>query len=95
MLKTYDKNNISELYNVLKNRKETSLNEVAQSVAEIVDDVKINGDKAVKAYIKKFDGIDVEPEDFFMSESEIDEIYDKCDREIIRVMEIAAEKRGY
>ena len=91
MLKTYDKSNIKKLYDILKNRKENSLNEVAKTVSEIVDDVKNNGDKAVKAYIKKFDGIDIEPEDFLMSESEINEVYNKCDKEIVKIMEKAAE----
>ena len=91
MLKTYDKNNIKELYEILQNRKDDALNEVAKYVAEIVNDVKTNGDKAVKAYIKKFDGIDIEPEDFFMSESEINEVYNKCDKEIVRIMEKAVE----
>ena len=91
MLKIYDKNDINKLYDILKNRKDNSLNEVTKAVAEIVDDVKINGDKAVKAYIKKFDGIEIEPEDFFMSESEIDEVYSKCDKDIVRIMEKAVE----
>lgn len=90
MLKFYKKENIEELYGLLKSRKESSMDEAAKTAAEIIENVKQDGDRAVKAYIKKFDGIDIEPENFYMSENEIDEAYAKCGSEVVKIMERAA-----
>lgn len=46
---------------------------IEQSVALIVDDVRDNGDKAVAACLKKFDGVDFTPADFFVTAEEIAE----------------------
>ncbi len=43
------------------------------SVSGIVNDVKQNGDKAICAYLKKFDGVEFTPEQFLVSAEEIEE----------------------
>jgi len=88
MLKTYNKSNVKDLYAKLKNRIDTKFDEALKIASEIIDNVKNNGDKAVKYYTKKFDGVDLD--DFYMTDDEINEIYNKCDKEIIKVMEKAA-----
>jgi len=90
MLKIYDKSSVNDLYKILKNRIDSEFEKALKTAGEIIDDVKNNGDKAVKYYTKKFDGVDIEPEDFFMTDSEINQIYNKCDKDLIKVMEKAA-----
>ena len=46
---------------------------IEQAVAGIVDDVRVNGDDAIVAYLKKFDGVDFTPADFFVTPDEIAE----------------------
>ena len=91
MLKTYNKSNAADLYKILKNRIDSKFDEALKTAGEIIGDVKNNGDKAVKYYTEKFDKVKIEPEDFFMTEKEINEIYNKCDKELIKIMEKAAQ----
>lgn len=88
MLRIYEKSNIDELYKKLKTRKNAEFSKILKTAGEIIDDVKNNGDKAVRGYTKKFDGIDLE--DFYMGEDEINQIYAKCDKNLVKIMEKAA-----
>ena len=49
--------------------------EQEKTVRDIIRDVAENGDAAVRKYTKLFDG--VEPDDFAVSQSEIDEAFEK------------------
>ncbi|MCL1793254.1 MAG: histidinol dehydrogenase [Oscillospiraceae bacterium] len=91
MLKIYDKSNVGELHEKLKNRIGSAFGE-AQKVAEkIIGDVRENGDEALVRYAKIFDGVDIEPRDFYISEAEANEICGKCDKNLMRIMEKAAQ----
>jgi len=89
MLKIYSKSNVKEFYNILKNRIDEKFDEALKTAAEIINDVKNNGDKAVKYYTKKFDGVDLD--DFYMTDGEINDIYNQCDGNLIKIMEKAAQ----
>jgi histidinol dehydrogenase len=58
------------------------------TVKLIMEDVKINGDKAIKAYSKKFDGIELE--EFFVSQEEIDEAEKRIPKDIKKAFKLAA-----
>ena len=47
--------------------------EIDRAVEEIVEAVKVGGDKAVRGFLKKFDRIDIQPAQFRVSEAEFDE----------------------
>ncbi|MCL2814937.1 MAG: histidinol dehydrogenase [Oscillospiraceae bacterium] len=91
MLKIYDKSRAGELYKKLKDRMEGAFDDALSAAGRIIADVKDKGDEAVKFYTEKFDGVSAEAGDFYMTDKEIDEIYGKCDKKLIAVMEKAAE----
>ena len=65
--------------------------EYEKTVADILENVRNNGDKAVFEYTEKFDGFKYSSETIRVSEAEIEEAYNNYDKELIRVMEKAAE----
>ena len=62
--------------------------DVSQAVREIINDVKINGDKAVINYEKKFDGIELESLE--VSQSEINEALSKISDAFMKILERSA-----
>ncbi|NLJ96869.1 MAG: histidinol dehydrogenase [Clostridiales bacterium] len=58
----------------------------ADTVTAIIKDVQDNGDKALFAYTKKFDSVDISPNNIRVSEDEINEAYEKVDEEVLRVI---------
>lgn len=64
--------------------------EYEKTVAEILNNVRENGDKAVFEYTEKFDGHLYDSNTIMVSEAEINEAYDNYDKELIRIMEDAA-----
>src|SRR3546814_9073550 len=61
MLKTYRYHSLQEqdIQRLLARNTDPS-NEIQQSVAAIIDDVRANGDAALKNYAAKFDGVQLE-----------------------------------
>ena len=57
---------------------------------EIVADVKERGDRALLAYTKKFDGVDMMATDMRVSESEIKAAYDNADLKLLEIIAAAA-----
>lgn len=78
-----------EFIEVLKKRAQNSDKNVVPIVSDIIDNVRENGDKAVKEYTIKFDG--KAPENAEISVDEIDNIISKCDADYIRTVKKAAE----
>lgn len=78
-----------EFIEVLKKRAQNSDKNVVPIVSDIIDNVRENGDKAVKEYTIKFDG--KAPENAEISVDEIDNIIAKCDADYIRTVKKAAE----
>lgn len=70
--------------------------EYEKIVADILDNVRENGDKAVFEYTEKFDGFKYDSNTIRVSKEEIDKAYEGYDKELIAVMEKAAENiRSY
>ncbi|MCD7848047.1 MAG: histidinol dehydrogenase [Oscillospiraceae bacterium] len=62
---------------------------VAETVSEIIANVKANGDKALKEYSLKFDKTEIS--DFRVSDEEIEEAYASVEPEFVRILNEAAE----
>lgn len=78
-----------ELINQLKARSGEIDRKVTSAVTDILNNVKQNGDDAVREYTLKFDGH--MPSKFEISREEIDSSPDKCDRDFIRALYKAAD----
>ncbi len=70
-------------------RKPVDAQSVADTVSEIIANVKENGDKALKEYSLKFDKTELE--DFRVSDEEIEEAYSSVEPEFVRILKEAAE----
>ena len=77
-----------EFINTLKARSQNSDKNVIPTVSEIIENVRMNGDKAVKDYTIKFDG--KAPEKKEILKEDIDNIIAKCDSEYIETVKKAA-----
>lgn len=60
------------------------------AVREIVADVKERGDRALLAYTKKFDGVDMAVADMRVSKAEIKAAYDNADPKLLEIIAAAA-----
>lgn len=78
-----------ELINQLKARSGEIDRKVTSAVTDILNNVKQNGDDAVREYTLKFDGHI--PSEFEISREEIDSSPDKCDRDFILALYKAAD----
>lgn len=77
-----------EFIETLKKRAQNSDKNVIPTVSEIIENVRENGDKAVKEYTIKFDG--KAPEKTEISPDEIDALIEKCDMDYISTVAKAA-----
>ena len=62
-------------------RSVTDTSEVEDNVAEIIDNVRKNGDTALKQYTKQFDGVEVK--DLKVTEEEFEEAFENIDPELL------------
>ena len=72
----------------LKSRAQNSDKNVISIVSEIIDNVRENGDKAVRNYTIKFDG--KAPENTEISINDIDRLIENCDKDYIETLKKAA-----
>lgn len=88
MLNTYRYQSLNEQdIRRLLDRNTDPSNEIQQSVSAIIDDVRINGDAALKNYAAKFDGIQLER--LYLEANEIATLAASIGREQQRALEIA------
>lgn len=73
------------LDNLLK-RSPNNYGQYTDAVNEIVGTVKKDGDAAVFEYTKKFDGADITPENFIVSDAEIEEAYAVVSADVLEVI---------
>ena len=73
----------------LKERSRSGAKDVSDIVSDIINNVKVNGDKAVYDYTVKFDG--KAPEKTEISVDEIESLIQSCDKDYISTLEKAAE----
>ena len=71
----------------LKERSQSGAKDVSSIVKDIIDNVKLNGDKAVYDYTVKFDG--KAPDRVEISKEEIDDIIAGCDTDYIETLKRA------
>lgn len=64
---------------------------VATLVQKIIADIRAHGDAAVRAYTKKFDGIDSAPKSFFLPMSECEKAVDRIDPLLVHALKTAQE----
>lgn len=60
-----------------------------RAVSEILDAVRTRGDEAVAAYTERFDGVRLRPEEFELTEEEIDREVGRVDAALVAVLERA------
>lgn len=75
----------------LLKRSPSSYGEYEATVAEIIENVKTNGDEAVFAYTKQFDKFDLNAENIYVTREEIEEAYKQIDADLIEVYKRSAE----
>jgi len=76
----------------IKNRGQGLESKYAQSVLEIIENVKKFGDSAVFSYAKKFDKVEITPENVKVSEEEIEEAFEKVEPEVLEAIKVAVER---
>ena len=73
------------LDNLLK-RSPNNYDEYTETVNEILNNVRANGDNAVFEYTKKFDGADIDASNVLVTTEELEEAYGEVDDKLIEVM---------
>lgn len=81
-----------KLVDALLSRSQLEHGNVQEIVNEIIADIKANGDKALFAYTKKFDGFDINKDNLIVTKEEITEAYEAVDEELVRVIKRSAER---
>ena len=76
----------------IKNRGQGLEGKYARSVLEIIENVRNYGDSAVFSYAKKFDRVELTPENVKVSEKEIEEAFKKVPAEVIEALRFAVER---
>lgn len=89
MLKTLDfKGNYDKIAVQFSSRKEEISKQVNDAVMDIIDDVKMNGDKAIMKYCAKFDGFEIDdPSMLVVSKQEILDGVSTVGKDFIRIIE--------
>lgn len=81
-----NKDAIENILSDLLKRSPNHYDEYQQSVDEIVENVKKNGDQAVFDYTERFDGAKINKETILVTEEEIQEAYEQVDDALIEVI---------
>ena len=79
-----------DLLDSLLKRSPNNYSEYEDVVAEIVNNVRQNGDQAVFEYTKKFDKWDIDADSIRVTEAEIEDAFEGIDREFVEVLKRAA-----
>lgn len=80
-----------ELLDNLLQRSPSNYTEYENTVAEIIQNVRINKDRALFEYTEKFDHTGMDADHIRVQQEEIDAAYNSLDPELIRVMKKSAE----
>jgi len=85
------KTDLSGFYKKLSQRSQMELGDVFSKVEEVVNNVKLNGDKALLEYSSKFDRVELTLVNIRVSEEEIANAYSKVSKELLTVIRKAKE----
>ncbi|MDE6698473.1 MAG: histidinol dehydrogenase [Lachnospiraceae bacterium] len=86
-----DEESKKNILNDLLKRSPNNYDEYANAVAEIVNDVRANGDKALFEYTLKFDKTTLTADNILVSKEEIEEAYSLVEPSLVEVIKKAAE----
>ncbi len=78
--------------NKLVKRSEMEVEQFEASVKEILKNVKKRGDEALLEYTKKFDKVELSPEELVVPFKELEKAYDEIEEDVRWALEIAAER---
>ncbi len=81
----------NQLLGNLLGRNPGSYGEYENTVNDIINDIRNNGDKALFKYTSKFDGCDIDASSIRITEEEVREAYEALDPEFVEVMKKSAE----
>ncbi len=76
----------------IRNRGQGLEREYAPAVLEIIDNVREKGDEALFYYAKKFDRVELSPDNVKVSEEEIEEAFKRVPAEVIEALKFAVER---
>jgi histidinol dehydrogenase len=76
----------------IKTRGQGLESKYAQSVLEIIENVRKFGDSAIFSYAKKFDRVELTPENVKVSEKEIEEAFKKVPKDVVNALDFAVER---
>ena len=82
---------IEILNSFISNNRSAGL-DISDEVKRIISNVKQNGDQAINELTLKYDNYDIAKNGVLVSEDDINNAYDKCDKELIYALEQAAER---
>ncbi|MBM7572271.1 histidinol dehydrogenase [Aquibacillus albus] len=88
MIPNYDTNTFSDLF-LKKNSKNQPDNEILRTAKEVIDDIRINGDIALKKYVEKFDR--TIPSNWEVTEDEREQAWQLIDESTIDSLKKAAQ----
>lgn len=86
ILNINDKENESILSKIL-NRNSINDDKIAKLVEDIVNDIRLNGDKALLNYTEKFDKVLLSPSSMIVSKEEIENAYLKVEKDFLNVIQ--------
>lgn len=87
---TLNKESKAKLKEALASRSTGKMVDLEKKVEDIIDNVKMNGDKAVFEYTKAFDGFELTKDNIRVTDAEIEEAFASLDPKFIKVIEDAA-----
>ncbi len=76
----------------LVERPSTDVTGFREDVVPIVEDVLERGDEAVAEYTERFDGVSLDPDEFRVSEDDIERAYDLVDDDVLKALETAVDR---
>ena len=91
MLEIIQSEQIRMIKERLSSRGEGDFDAQLKVVKEIIQSIRNQGDEALFAYTKQFDGFDVSEKNFVVSEAEFEEAYQEVDRGLLEIIWESAE----
>ena len=89
---TFDDTDFEQAFTAILQRSEQAPDGVEETVREIVEAVRRDGDEAVFAYTSRFDRLDLTAETMQVSQDEIEQAMQSVEPEALAALELAAER---
>lgn len=70
-------------------RTTTQLDEIKEDVQNIINEVKVNGDKAIIRFTKTYDNVELDKSEIRVTEDEITDAYEKIDKKLLEALRYA------